>query len=47
MELEERLSVCERLRWTCSTHAGNGLCGCGGCGGMSSSVPFGVDLHCL
>ena len=26
--------MCERLlivwRWTCSTHAGSGLCGCGG-----------------
>ena len=32
--LEERLSVCERLlivwKWICSTHAGSGLCGCGG-----------------
>ena len=32
--LEERLSACERLlivrRWTCSTHAGSRLCGCGG-----------------
>ena len=36
--LEERLSVCERwLRWTCSTNAGSGLCGCGG----------GVVLLCL
>ena len=58
--LEERLSVCERLlivwRWTCSTHAGSGLCGCGG--GVVEChrcpcVPFGVDQavlyywHCL
>ena len=56
----ERLSVCERLlivwRWICSTHAGSGLCGCGG--GVVEChrrhcVPFCVDQavlyywHCL
>jgi len=33
--LVERLSLCESLfmvwRWIYSTHAGNGLCGCGKC----------------
>ena len=46
--LEERLSVCEIVRrWTCSTHAGSGLCG------ECHRRPCGVDQavlyywHCL
>ena len=43
--------MCERLlvvwRWTCSTHAGSGLCGCGREFHRRHCVPFGVDQAVL